>query len=559
MRRVAWVAAAGFLLVLASVWLFGRPAWRDWQYRRAVTGAEAHLQQDRLREASLLARHALALQPAGEEALRLAVALATRLGGPEVLIWQQQLCDARPGDVAEHFNLARKALAFRETMVADLALARVPPPARQSSAWQELAAGIAGQQGQLAQAEKHLRQALALSPERADLQLDLASVRLLSTDPAIAAAARAETERLAERPDCRLNALRNLLADARRRGHGERARTIAARLAQLPEATAADRLAQLEELKKADQPRFRVLLGKLREGAADSPPTIAGLIEWMNANDLAEESARWFVRLPVEIRTVRPIAPAGAEALAAAGDWSALKALTASGDWGAIEFMRHAFRSRAEAGLSGSLRSSPSIAAWDQAIAATRANYSALVLLARLTQSWKWDDRAAQVWWLVASQPSGQRRALTALFAHYRAAGDTAQLYEVSRRAREVDPLDPIAKNNCAALALLLGRDLAEAHQLAAEMHAAFPKLPAITSTHAFSLTLQGKPAEALKLFDAMPPADLADPSVAFYRAVALANLGQLDEARPTLTAALERRDVLPEEKKLAAHLLGRE
>ncbi len=553
-RRVALRVAVSGVCTLGLATLLAWPALRDWQCRRSLAGAEHFLKAGRPSEANLLARQALTLGPEDPATLRTMLRLAR---DAEMLVWQRRLCDALPGDTAELLTLARLALRFRETMVADAALARIPAAARQTAAWHELMAGVAIQQGRAEAAAEHLSEALALDPANRTLELNLAAARLLSADVAVAAAARAETERLAALPECRLIALRNLLADARRQASAERARAFAEQLSQLPEATAADRLSRLEELRKLDEPRFRAALEILRRDAAGSPPVLASLIEWMNASGLADESLRWLEHIPASLRTERPIALAAAETYSRTKQWEALKHHIGGHDWGSVDFLRPAFRARAEARDRPNPKGAPVIAAWSQAVAATRGDTNALTILACLAESWDWPEQAAQPWWVLARLPAGQRPALAALFRHYHTAGDAEGLYDVTLRTLEIEPLDPIAKNNRASLALILGRDSPEAHRLAAELYAAHPARADIVSTRAFSLLLQDEATDAARLIDTLPREARDEPSVAFYRAVILAERGRLDEAYPVLKAAQTGAGFLTAERALASHILG--
>jgi hypothetical protein len=69
-------------------------------------------------------------------------------------------------------------------------------------------------------------------------------------------------------------------------------------------------------------------------------------------------------------------------------------------------------------------------------------------------------------------------------------------------------------------------------------------------STYAFSLHVQGRSAEGLKLIETLKPARLDDPSVASYYGVLLAASGEKEKAQRYFEKA-EKAPILPEEMAL--------
>ena len=121
------------------------------------------------------------------------------------------------------------------------------------------------------------------------------------------------------------------------------------------------------------------------------------------------------------------------------------------------------------------------------------------------------------------------------------------QLYTVEAK-RHPDSLS--AKNNLAMLALLLNAQELKPNQLAQEVYQKAPTNANYASTYAFSLYVQGKPAEALKIMDRLSAKDLEEPSAAGYYGLILKAANQPAKARPYLELADKAR-VLPEERKI--------
>ncbi|MEO6784843.1 MAG: hypothetical protein ABI318_01815, partial [Chthoniobacteraceae bacterium] len=198
-------------------------------------------------------------------------------------------------------------------------------------------------------------------------------------------------------------------------------------------------------------------------------------------------------------------------------------------------------------------------AMWERATNATRGNPNALMMLGRLVNGWGWKQEAAEVWWLAARNAPGQRAALKALFEAYSAEKNTRELYRVARRVYELEPGNPVAKNNVASLALLLGEDEPEAHRLAAELYRLSPTQPVFASTYALSLYRQKRTGEAVEILGRLQPAALTDPAIAACYGFLLSENGEQEKARLFLEAADRQKErLLPEEAAMVATALHR-
>jgi predicted Zn-dependent protease len=115
-----------------------------------------------------------------------------------------------------------------------------------------------------------------------------------------------------------------------------------------------------------------------------------------------------------------------------------------------------------------------------------------------------------------------------------------------------------LIKNNLANLYLVRRSELEQAYRLAREVYEKAPKDPFFTSTYAYSLLLQNRPDEAIKVFNELKPEYLQIPSVAAYYGVIQEASGHKDIARVALKRASAAK-LLPEETGLVrsatAHL----
>jgi predicted Zn-dependent protease len=113
-----------------------------------------------------------------------------------------------------------------------------------------------------------------------------------------------------------------------------------------------------------------------------------------------------------------------------------------------------------------------------------------------------------------------------------------------------MNPADLSARNNLAMTALLLGARELRPQDLAREVYREAPTNSVYASTYAFSLHLQKRSAEALKVFERLKPNELEQAPVALYYAIVLQATGNGERARKYLDIAAGTK-LLPEEQKL--------
>jgi Flp pilus assembly protein TadD len=549
------------LLVLVAVggvslWL-GRAPFRHWQERRLVEKARTFLKNGDLRSAYLSSREALLNNPRSVAACSIIARITDLDQSPAAIFWRQQLADLQPGSSGPLLDLAETATRFGETFIAEQAMTRIPEADRHSVAFRQVSAGLAVAFKQFAVAEAEFQKALELDPANEGLQLSLATVRIALARPGQVEEARAVLETLRTKPRFRAHALRALITEARAHGDPARAMQLAGELRQDAQATIDDQMLYLEELQRAESKDFLPELSKLQALAGTKPEFIYGAMTWMNAHGLAAQSLEWSTQLKPDVRGRLPVPLALAEACTIRQDWKRLGKLIIGEDWENLEFLRCAIHARLLRETSARPREADFTAMWERAMNATRGNPNSLAMLARLVSGWGWKDEATQVWWLAARDGPARRAALKALYVIHEADRNTRELYRVARRVYEMEPANPVAKNNVAALALLLGEDEAEAHRLAAELYQLTPAQPVIASTYAMSLHRQKRDSDALAILRQLPPAALADPSIAALYGFLLAQNGDPQAARPFLEAAdKQRKQLFPEEEAMVAGAL---
>ncbi|HSH37503.1 MAG TPA: hypothetical protein VK993_01850, partial [Chthoniobacterales bacterium] len=382
----------------------------------------------------------------------------------------------------------------------------------------------------------------------AQLSLNLASLRLATSDRTRADAARVKLKELAAEPDVRLAALHALTADAVARSERAEAQKFATQLKSENGATYADTLLYFRAVQGTEA--AAPALEELKAKAAQSPGTTAELITWLNREGMAVVAAHWAAGLPAETREKQPVPLALAESLSFMQDWPALRASVEDQNWGEFEALRLAVHSHALHRLASSQPDSMQRqTVWRAALKAADAKPDQLVAIAQLAEGWGYTADAEDAWWKVATGNANARAGLSALQRIYKGKQDTRGLLRVAKRALELNPGDLVAANNCASLGLLLNGD-STARRLAARLHNEHPENRAFAATHAYALHTAGKTAEALELMERMTDEELRHPAIAAYYVVIVVESGKLDRARSFLPNA-QRAALLPEEQQL--------
>jgi predicted Zn-dependent protease len=117
-------------------------------------------------------------------------------------------------------------------------------------------------------------------------------------------------------------------------------------------------------------------------------------------------------------------------------------------------------------------------------------------------------------------------------------------------KSHTANPDDARIENNLANILLLRNSELDQANLMAKQVYETAPNDPFVISTYAYSLYLQKKPDEAVKVLNNLKPEYLKIPSVAAYYGAIEAGAGHPTIAREYIALA-ESAKLLPEEKEM--------
>src|SRR5262249_26270874 len=157
-------------------------------------------------------------------------------------------CKYETNNVRYRLAWAQTALKLHNLQSARLALDGLDSTARSSAAYYKLMGALQWGTRNAPEAEKAYLEALRLEPTNQAMALNLATVRLWSTNQISSEKARATLQQLLSNPTLCTMALRELVADGVRRKDFAQATKFSKELIALPTCTIGDRIAYLQVL-----------------------------------------------------------------------------------------------------------------------------------------------------------------------------------------------------------------------------------------------------------------------------------------------------------------------
>ncbi len=550
MRKSVFIAGVLLVLLAAGFWFVGRPAYRKHRETVSMQKARDYLAKGDVRNANLMARQTLLANPNNLEACRMIAEIAEALRHPLALDYRRRAVEIEPS-ISNKLQLASTALRAQGPPfpLATQTLDDLADTARNDASYHVLRGELSLKMKKPAVAEEEFAEASRLDPTNELHQLNLAVLRLHSTNAVQAAQAKATLERLRAHPQLGAVALRWLVAES----FGQKDYAAATRFSQLlltnKYATLDDRLQHLTLLRQNSPAQVTAFLAETQRGATNSAGAVYGVAIWMINHSLAQETMDWLGSLPAKVRAEQPVPLALVDAYQARKDWAGLEVFLQNQQWNELEFLRLAYLSQA------ALKQGQEQAAdtrWRLALQKAEDRLGALTALLSMATSWRRDQAREELLWQITHRYPRERWALNELSRTYQVTGDTRALNRVYSSMASFNPNDRMAANDYAATSLLLNINLAKAHQAAKDGYLQHPDDAVIASTYALSLHLQNRTREGIVILEKLKPASLQDPQIALYYGVLLAADGQTNKAAPFLALARKAR-LLPEEKALLA------
>src|SRR5262249_2378029 len=206
-------------------------------------------------------------------------------------------------------------------------------PAKDITAYHLVAAELALRCRDFAGAEARFLEAGRLEPANHLHQLNLAVLRLQSTNAAVSADACATLERLRSNPNLGPIALRWLIAGRLGGRELATAERLSRELVGDPRSTMEDRLQYLNILYAARKPELEDYLAAQQHSSVTNASEVYSLSVWMIAHQRLESALQWLTNCPVKLRAEQPVPLALVNCYVAKKDWRALEAFLTSEKW----------------------------------------------------------------------------------------------------------------------------------------------------------------------------------------------------------------------------------
>jgi len=538
------------MALVAAIGWFGRKAYKGFEEHQLIAQARQYEAKKDWRNTNLCLERVLQIDPISVEACRMIADLLDSAGSPAALSWRVQLAKLEPDNITNRFLWAKTAIKTGNLKSAAEALATVDEKNKATAEYHKIAGALAWDLKQPAEAEKQYVDALHLEPDNQTNLLNLETIRLTSTNQVVANAARVSLEQAITNAALRPVALQHLLTAAVVHHDLSRALAYSKEIVGNSKANFSDKMMYLQLLRDTKNDDYAPWLASLKTEALHSAPDVFALGKWMATTEKPDTALRWLLGLPPGMQTNQPVPLIITDCQIALKDWNGLLAFVGKQDWGEAEFYRVAIESLAQRSLNQDIAAQSS---WRKALSLASHRVDRLSRLAQVAQVWGWTPERNSLLQEITDEFPKEKWAANQLVEQLYADGNTIGLQILLSKIHSADPDDVRIKNNLANVLLLRKSELEEADLMAQEVYKTSPDDPFFISTYAYSLLLQKKTNDALKVLETMKPKYLKIPAIAAYYGVIQAQAGHKDIARDCIARA-ETAKLLPEEREMVQH-----
>ena len=542
-RLVVWLALAALLVVGVAVFFAQKP----WRLESLHRDSREALKNGDYTGASLKARRALQIDPNFAPACVTMAEIGEHDRQPDAVTWRERVMQLSGESAETLLAFASTALSFGKISSARAALERVPEKDREREDFLVLAGTIVLEAGDHEEAARLYEKATRLNPGKLEYRLALGRAQCASPDYWTREAGRRLLSELGTHETLGVPALRALVSNCMAHEEFQAALRHAQQLVTLPKHEFSDQVLRLSLLHHTDDEKFSSTLAGIQKEAEANPNEAGALLLWMSRAGLAKDGLEWVQKRTPKLGLSAELRPAIAGCHLTLGDWNALLTITQAGAWKPVEYVRHAYRSRAFREQS---EGSFSRTEWTLAVNAATRQADALSWLAQMASEWKWTDEAEQSLWALLDLAPTTRRAIEALEKAYLERNDTTGLRRIAVHLVKTDPADESARNNLALSSLLLNSEPDRAMKIAQDLYTKHPENTAFASTYAFALHCAARTVDGLKILEKLPPQRLEEPAIAAYYGILLAANNSPEKAAKFLEIG-RMGNLLLEEKEL--------
>lgn len=548
MRKIVIILLCCTVLLLLGY--SGYLAYQNWKQTHWMSLAKEYAAKGDEKNVALCLEQAIRLNPRNLEACRMMANLAEISGDPSAIALRKRVLELDPNSMNDQLALAQTAVIAHDYNTAATALAAVDAMGKKPAVYFNIMGQLDLATGKIAEAESNFAEAIRLDPSNTAPQLSLAVVQLHGTNTLDMAEARITLRRISMNSTnvgIRAEADRELVLDAIRYKDNDTALWFSKQLAQPADANFLDKLLRLQVLKAVHSDEYKSALVANEHEAATNSTDLSKLTLWFLDNEMPAQALAWIRTLPANTQTNPPAVLLAAQCQLLVQDWQGLRDSLSKENFGERDFVRHAFIARAmrEQGLYEASK-----AEWQAALKSCNGQANALEFLLHYAALWNWQDETEQILWNLVNDFPQERWAGDQLANLLYTTGSTRALMQLYSIEANRHPSDLDAKNNLALTAMLVHAQEMNPFDIASEIYQKAPTNSFYATTYAFSLHLQQKNAEALKIMQQVPPQSLKNYSTAGYYGLILKAAGDNARAANYLKYALQGK-LLPEEHTL--------
>lgn len=519
------IAGLTALVVLSLAAALAFPRIKEWRARQFAAKAAELLAAGSIEEAFNNASSAIQVGPGVPEARRAYAAVLLAAGRPEGAVPLQQLIDAGQATARDRLDLAEAALRFGDPGVAEREALQLLQQGQSTPDALFIVARVRIAQQRIPDAMQALQEAIEAGAGPA-ASLLLARLKFAANTPESIAGAVSLLEPLAKQPDqAGLEALVTLLSSPALRQPAARGWIEALRMHPLAgdEQKFAAASAEIEVDPKRRDEAIKRTISEYRGGTADQ---LAGLARWLNQQ---REFDRVLEVIPPDEALARSdLFLIRLDAMAGRGDWKGLADLLDGKNLPLQQPIVLLYRGRAAREMGDA---SESVALYRRAVVDSAPTPDLMWYVIRYLERIGEEAVLEQELVRLTNNPAAARQAFQGLVPIIQRRQDAEELFQLYNRMVKALPADPAVQNDHRYFAALTGRRPDESG--ASELVAAEPRMLAYRITLALAQLRNGRPADALAVFNGvtLDPAQIQPYQRAVLAAVLGAN-GRSDEAR---------------------------
>src|SRR5439155_14167879 len=234
---------------------------------RLISQARRYLEKSNTSTALVCLRRALNYNPRHAETCRVMAEVSERIGSPAALLWRSRVVELSPKSTADRLALAQTAMMFQDYVTATNALGGINQSGRKTAAFHNMSGAINLAWNQHAQAEAQFLEASRIEPNNLVFCMNLAIVRLQSSNAPALDQARATLSLLCTNSALRCQALRELVGDALGYNQSERALALSREVLQQTNSGFSDRLLRLDVFRVTQHVEFTPALAGIETEA----------------------------------------------------------------------------------------------------------------------------------------------------------------------------------------------------------------------------------------------------------------------------------------------------